>query len=169
METASMTEIEQLKQIALDPDMPPDQRCEAATLLVKLQEEVIRSEGVADDDDEVVALLKPWPRDLPWQAGLADIAAPHTKNRSITGYSLPDARAEVLERRVLRLRLSIVVDEALPLTLREAVVDTIRRDPSRPYYCRAAMETIKKSSDTKYTADGTVPVARPPREFCDVW
>lgn len=144
-----MTEIEQLRKIAQDPSMPMDSRQEAATLLVRLQEEAIRSEGVADDDDEVAVLLKPWPRDLPWQAGLADIAAPHTQGRSLTGWSLPDARAEVLARRILRLRLAVVVDEGLPMVLRESVVDTIRRDTSQPYYSRATMDTIKKPSDTK--------------------
>ena len=169
MEKASMTEIEQLKQIALAPEMPMDQRSEAATLLIRLEEEAIRSEGVEDDDPEVLKLLQPWSRDTPTNAMIADMVANYTGGRSINGYSLPDARAEVLERRILRLRLAVAVDEALPLTVREAAVDAIRRDPSRPYYSRACLDMIKQPTDTKSSERGPVQVVRPPREFVDVW
>lgn len=173
-----MTEIEQLKQIVLDENMPIDSRREAAALLIRLEEEAIVSKGVEDDDPEVVQIMQPWPRDTALNASIADMFAPVTNGRSINGWDLVDARAEVLKQKVLRQRLQTVVDESLPRVLREAGAAAVKAVlPSGNHFeinsvsPSAMVDKAKLPTGTKWTSAsrGPVPVVRPPVEYSDLW
>jgi hypothetical protein len=169
-------QMEALRTVVQDETLSTAERTAAAALIVTLTVDGVPEPP--DDDAEVVALMQPWA-----DKALAEIAAPVTQGRSLTGFPLPDARAAVLERHKLRAVLRLVVDTALPRQTRLAAVSHVRASLSDKH--RFIMNSVSPEQMLdRITGPDTIrlyfnsttpgwydklPVARPPRDLGDVW
>jgi hypothetical protein len=105
--------IHELRAVICDESRSRVERQTAATHLVALKDTA--TDPIADDDPDVLELLKPWPQDSEFDISLAQTWAEVTGGRSLHGWSLPDAREQVAKDRLSSARYAAVRDETLPL------------------------------------------------------
>ena len=147
-----------------------EERKDAAALFVTLTVETVTDP--ADDNPEVAALRQPWDDKF-----LAECAAPATNGRSLTGWSLPDAREHVAKRHRQRVVLALIVDEALPRLIRLAACQTMLDSFLHPngrhrkgaYSPERLLSEVAPADAYKWTTQGKLPVSRPPLTVADVW
>jgi hypothetical protein len=176
----STAAIEELRVVVADESVGMAARRDAAAHLTKLH--LASIEEVSDTDEEVLELMKPWRRDTAAYALMADWGAEATKGRSMNGWSLIDAKAEVTKRRKLRALLSVVVNAGLSELEKVAAIDTLIADYLHPegvhrknrYTPERMLDAVKAPTATRHyhDMDGNAylaPVQRPPMQFSDVW
>jgi len=117
-------EIEALRAIVADEALTITERRDAAEHAVRLI--VASVPDVLNTDVDVAVLLNPWPRETQQQRWLADSWADVSKGRSLHGYTVPDAKAAVLKRRVRLLLESLTADQDEHLYVRQAAQSALQ-------------------------------------------
>jgi hypothetical protein len=154
-------QVQDLRALVADESLDTTARRNAANLLTALVVAAVLEPP--DDDAEVVALLKPWPRDTEYNTWIADVAAECTHGHSITGWPLKDARAEVLRRHKERMLLGIAVDETANRLERVAAIQLILDDDRAPDFWKRNGFTAEKMLTTMR------PHSHPPSKPSDLW
>jgi hypothetical protein len=169
------TKIDGLRSLVADESLPLTERRDAAAYVIRLMVESIPVPKA--DDDEVVELQKPWHDPF-----LAELGAAATFGRSLSGWSLKDAIAEVHRCHQLRAVLSIVVDDTAHRLERLAacqyVLDnshpegTWRRNNYSPENLLDKVEwrvRCKPNGGFEHYRADPPKGARPPMSLSDVW
>ncbi|MBS1799553.1 MAG: hypothetical protein JSS95_06970 [Acidobacteria bacterium] len=170
----SNEQIEGLRAIIANTSLTEKERSNAAAHAVQLQLSAVEAQGVADDDDEVAELMSP-------KDGLFGTCWPFYVER-ITGrradrFTLHEAKKIVLRRKLLRVLLTIVVDESNEelerLAACQEVFDT-HLDPRHAFKINAhnaprLLAAVLPATALKWMDKGKVPVERPPKTLADVW
>lgn len=168
MSKGTLAEIEELRAIIQNDELPIQKRQTAAEHLVQIVAEAAEKAIVKDDDPEVIELQKP--RE---DAGLAQLFkyAPPT---------LQQAKADIAKRRRLRAVLAIVVNETASTIERLAACawilgqyPEISKWGLNQYTPERLLAEALPADGVKWTScslwDGPVQVSRPPQSLQDVW
>jgi hypothetical protein len=166
-------EISQLRAAVEDTALPLSERKDAAEHLVKVVVKAVPDP--ADDDPEVVELRTPWEN-----TEITKLFSKGPNTVPLSGHSLPDAKAKVLQRRTLRAALAVVVDSTANQLERLAACERILEDHPQiskwrynSYTPERMLVEVLPADSVKWDAlswrRGPVPVVRPPRELSDVW
>lgn len=164
------TELDKLRAVVEDEQQPLPARRSAADHLVRLGVEAVEATDVQDDDPEVVELRSPWKN-----VEVAQLFSKNPDARPLKGWSLPDARAEVIQRRKLRAILATVVDETAHPFERLAGCGAILKDHAvgkwrrNGYTPERLLNEVLPANGSKWTPKGKAPIQRPPQSLQDVW
>lgn len=170
--------LQDLRALIADESITLAGRTVAAEHAVQLQ--LASVPAPAEDDAEVVELLKTWADD----GSLGSLLPTAWKQRNLasgwseSGPTLSQARKWVHDRLRLRALLGIIVDEESAshrlerLEACRCVLETLHpRNFYRvnTYTPERMLAEIKPYTAVKWGTGGKVPVQRPPREIADAW
>lgn len=122
-----MSKLEELRAMVADETLTKAARKDAAEYVVRLLTEAVPEPN--EDDPEVIDLMKPWLRDTPGNAGIADIFADTTRGRSIHGFSKREALLAIHIRHRRKLLKGLSEDESEPKAIRDAALQLWKRTP----------------------------------------
>lgn len=156
--STTIEQMEKLREVVEDESLTLSARRDAATHLTDLR--VAGVPAALDSDEEVKALMTPW-SDPVFAAQWAEAS----KGRSVNGWSLRDALAEVTQRRKLRVLLSSVCDESLSRVERLASAEKVLADFMQPGgFYRRNQYTSQRLLENIRPQAGKVPMT-----LSDVW